>query len=338
MSADSIKPARRRRAAWRAAARTVFDQTCAGPLACRQGFVLNHDQARDAGLTGADVRRFARRGMWTAPRRGVLCVLPAPQQQWQDSPHGMRPEIRATAVALARPDTVVSHECAALADGLDVLRTPRVATLTTHLRMHAIARRDVVVRAAGVGEEDVGRWFGARITRCPRTVVDLARQGIAHGLVAADSALYNELITVQDIELALDRAARWHGVVGARRLLELASPLSESPLESCVRLFLSDRNIALPRQQARVETDRGRYRVDGLWDDERVILEADGLLKYRWDPGRDPDEDPFIEEKLRQEALERAGHRVVRVLWNDLRRNPDGTEARIRAALRWRQR
>lgn len=333
---DQIKPAARRLQAWRIAAESLSEQTRAGALASSQGFVLTHAQARDAGLINADVRRLVNRKQWSAPRRGVLSVLPAPRTPSQEGPHGLRPEIRATAVALSRPDTVVSHECAALADGLDVLRTPRRATLTTRWRMNALARHDVVVRAVDIGDDEIERWFGARIAHCPRTVVDLARQGIAHGLVAADSALFNELLTLDDIEVALDRATRWHGVVGARRLLELASPLSESPLESCVRLFLADRNIPLPRQQAWVETYRGWYRVDGLWDDERVILEADGLLKYRWTPDRDPDKDPFVEEKLRQEALERAGFRVVRILWSDLRYNPDATEIRIRATLRRR--
>lgn len=336
MSIDHIKPARRRREAWLAAALSVNDRTPAGRLACGQGFVLTHPQARAVGLTTADVRRLVARKEWTAPRRGVLCVLPPAHEPYQDSPHGLRPEIMASAVALPRPDTVISHECAALARGLDVLRMPDLATLTTRWRMNATARHDLVVRAAGIEDDDIEQWFGARITGCARTVVDLARQGIAHGLVAADSALYNELLTLADIEAALERATRWHGVVGARRLLELASPLSESPLESCVRLFMANRNIPLPRQQAWIETDRGWYRVDGCWDDERVIIEADGLVKYRWDPNRDPEQDPFIEEKLRQEALERAGFWVVRVLWADLRQNPDRTEFRIRSALRRR--
>jgi hypothetical protein len=83
MPIDTISPARRRQDAWRAAARSVYNRT--GRLACRQGFVLTHPQARAVGLSSAEVRSMVRRKEWTAPRRGVLCVLPPPVERGRSS-------------------------------------------------------------------------------------------------------------------------------------------------------------------------------------------------------------------------------------------------------------
>lgn len=297
-----------------------------GALACTQGFVITHAQAHAAGISVNEVRRLVRREDWTAPRRRVLAVLP---RQGGDL-HGRGPLIAATAVALMRPDAVISHECAALAHGLDVLRMPTVATLTTASRAHAASRGDAVVRSADLCDGDLARWFGVAVTSCARTVIDIARRNARDGIVVADSALRDEVVTIEELQLAAARQRGWDGVVTARRVLGLASALSESALESLTRLFFADHDIPLPEQQVWIETYRGWYRVDGLWAEQRVILEADGLLKYR----APDDGDALVAEKLRQEALERAGYTVIRVTWADIHHTPQATLARIRAVLR----
>ena len=315
-----------RRNAWQAAARAAYRRTPAGAIACRQGFVLTHVQARAVGLDNADLRRLVRRGEWTAPRRGVLCVLPRATGS-SLVVHGFRPEILASAALLVRPGTVISHECAALAHGLDVLRTPAVATLSTSSRRDACARKDLIVRAVPLRPEEVRRWYGADLTSCARTVIDLARRGARDGIVVADSALRDEVVTIEELRAALPRQRGRDGVRTARRVLELASALSESALESLVRLFLADHHVPLPEQQRWIETYRGWYRVDGLWEQQRVILEVDGLAKY------EGSRKSLTKEKLRQEALERAGYCVVRVTWSDIHGDPITTLARIWAAL-----
>jgi very-short-patch-repair endonuclease len=321
-------PAEQRTDDWRAAALRV-GRAPIGALACRQGFVVTPAQARDAGLASCDVRRLVRRGQWTAPRRGVLCVLARPDGE--RTVHGLRPEIVAAAVALVRPAAAISHECAALAYGLDVLHEPSQATMTVSFRDHAASRSGALVHAAKVSDGDVTTWFGAKIMSCPRTVIDIARQGARHGIVVADSALRNELVTLDELRAAMTAQWRWHGVTAARRVVELASGKSESALESLARLFLADHEIPLPEQQIWIKTHRGWYRVDGLWAEQRVVLEVDGLAKYRTS---DPDDDPLVAEKLRQEALERAGYTVIRVTWADIHLTPRATLVRILAVLR----
>ncbi len=255
-------------------------------------------------------------------------MRPAREGRYVD---GRRPEIAAAAVALVRPGAALSHECAALAHGLDVLHVPSVATLTTGVRAHAAARSGAVVRCAALEEPDLARWFGVSITTCARTVIDTARRGVRDGIVVADSALRDEVVTHEELRAALTRQHRWGGIATAKRVIALASHLSESPLESLTRLFLTERGIPLPEQQRWIRTYRGWYRVDGLWPELAVILEVDGMVKYQTPSGEDH---PLAEEKLRQEALERAGFTVIRVIWSDVSPRPAATDARIRAVLR----
>jgi very-short-patch-repair endonuclease len=322
---DPFDTPQARRTAWSTAAARAYLATPAGATACRQGFVLTPAQAVRAGVDKNDVRRLVRGGTWTAVRRNAVSVLP--RSTGRERVHGDRPEIAAAAVALLRPDTAISHECAALARGLDVYRVPCVATLTIRLREHTFRSADTVIRAADLHDIDLDRWYGAPITTCARTVIDLARQGARSGIIVADCALREGLVTRDQLVAAADRARRWDGIVTARRVLELAGPKSESALESLCRLFLAEHHVPLPEQQCWIETHRGAYRVDGLWERERVVLEVDGLTKYHRGP------DALIEEKLRQEALERAGYIVVRVTWRDIHSEPEATLARIWSAL-----
>ena len=323
-------PVLRRQELQRATALAVRAATPAGAIALRQGFTLLHSQARDAGLSDADIRRLTRRGTWSVPRRAVLSVLPRPASEREAGLHGQSPEVRAAAAALVRRDAVISHECAALARGIQVLLSPRLATLTTCGRRYAGARGDAVVHAAWLDEDETATWFGVPITTPARTVVDIARTGMRPGLVAVESALCWGLVTHDELDATIARQHHWDGVKTARRVLELAGDGSESPLESLTRLFLHDCEIPLPRQQAEIETFLGSFWVDGVWDEERVVLEVDGMLKYRRTSDHD---DPLGREKVRQEAIADAGYEVIRVTWEDIHRWPERTAARIRRVL-----
>jgi very-short-patch-repair endonuclease len=97
-------------------------------------------------------------------------------------------------------------------------------------------------------------------------------------------------------------------------VLGLADRLIESPLESLTHLALHDSGLPMPSpQQWLTGADGKRYRVDFLWPEFRLIVEADGRGKNsegeRW------------REKKRDIALERAGYRVVRVTWEDVVHN-----------------
>lgn len=311
---------------WASAAQRLTHGSPAEQLAARQGFVLTHDQARQAGMSDPDARRLVRNGRWTAPRRGVLCVLPA-EEASDDHPTGSGPVIEAAALALVRPDTVISHESAAAVLGLPTLRRPSRPSATMRYG-NGGGQTGANVHAAALAAEETEQWFGVFVTRPARTVVDVARgTGLRAGLVIADAALNEALTSELELDRAVRRAARWPGIRRARRAVEMASPLAESPLESLTRLVIAEAGLPAPELQVWIDTGARSYRVDGLWRDRGVVLEADGMLKYRTPAD-------LVEEKRRQEDLERAGYRVVRVTWDDIWQHPEHTVTRIRTALR----
>lgn len=289
----------------------------AAALACRQGFVLTRRQARDAGLTDRRIRTLLRRGVWSSPRYGVL------------SPLAATAETTATAAGLRYPRTVLSYASAAELHGLPLLRPAGRPTLTAQKDngCQTCTRDDIRLHLADLPAEDVDRWFGTPVTTIARTVADLARsRGIRDGLVAADAALHECVVTPAELRDVVTRQRGWPGVRTARWVVEFADGRAESPLESLARLCFAEHDLPAPEPQVWIATSAGSYRVDFVWAAERVIVETDGLLKYR-------DTTAIVEEKRRQVHLERAGYEVVRLMWDDVVNDPADAAGRVRAAL-----
>jgi hypothetical protein len=230
------------------------------------------------------------------------------------------------AAALARPGHVISGASAAVLHGLPLLRAPTQLVLTASDPSRMGSRGQVLVRAAGLSDPDVTTWHGAAMMTLPRTIVDLARKDRASGLVAADAALHEGLVSVPELGTVADRCVSWPGARRARLVIAMASPLVESPLESLTRLCVAEAGLSDPELQTWIIGPGCRYRVDMLWRAERVVVEADGRVKYTGGE--------LWKEKRRQERIERHGYRVVRVLWDDVAERPAETAERIKAALR----
>lgn len=292
-------------------------EAAAAALACRQGFVLTRQQAREAGLTDRRIRTLLRRGVWSSPRYGALSPLPATAQT------------TATAAGLRYPRAVLSYASAAELRGVPLLKPAGRPTLTAQKDngCQTCTRDDIRLHLAELRLEDVERWFGIPVTTIARTVVDLARsRGIRDGLVAADAALHECVVTPAELRDVVARQRGWPGVRTARWVVEFADGRAESPLESLARLCFAEHDLPAPEPQAWIATSGGLYRVDFVWAAERVVVETDGLLKYR-------NTSAIVEEKRRQVYLERAGYDVVRLMWDDVVNDPAGAAARVRTAL-----
>ena len=216
------------------------------------------------------------------------------------------------------------------------------------------ARHGVRLRVADLSPTDVTSVAGVPITRPLRTGVDLAREfGRCRasalvplsGGVRAEAALSlsgDGPVSPHDVthHLKIDAELRRRllaeldevlvrvnsrGMAWVRQVIADVEPLLESVLEGIAWSVLTVADLPRPHPQAWVAGRSGRrYRVDFLFD-QRVILEADGAVKYA-------DRTPW-EEKQRQSDLEAAGFWVVRCSWEELIHRPHEVIARICLAL-----
>jgi hypothetical protein len=284
-------------------------------LALGQGFVLTRAQARSLGLSDPATRRLLRRGAWTSCGQSCIAVVPASWFPTEDEKSDERARrvhaLRAAAAVLRRTDHVVATASAAIVHGLPVLDVPPRPELFTAADVTSGRLEAAHVRRTTLRPGDVDNWFGAPLTNLPRTVVDLARFDARSGLMAADAALHEGLMSRDGLAVEVDRAVGRHGVRRAREVLALASARIESPLESVTHLALHDDGFPPPELQFEIRGADGKtYHPDFAWPEFRLILEADGKGKYR--------DDELWVEKGREVVLSRAGYRIARVRWHDV--------------------
>jgi very-short-patch-repair endonuclease len=279
----------------------------------------------------AELRALVRCGELVRIRRGVYGV-PAPDgPPWEVARH----RLLATAAAVhvtRRAEHWFSHETAALLWGCDLVRVPAVVDVSgprnPQIRPEPDVRRHWTRRQGR--REEVVHGLGLPVTPLERTVLDCASVvAPGDGLVVADSAL-RAGADPELLEALLGRAAGDRGVRRARAVIALADGRSESAGESLARYVLHAGGLPAPDLQVAVETRIGRRRVDLGWPEQRLALEFDGEGKYGLT--EDTVRAALLREKRRQEALEEAGWRVLRVGWRDLSR-PSELAMRVARAL-----
>jgi hypothetical protein len=120
---------------------------------------------------------------------------------------------------------------------------------------------------------------GVWVTSPLRTAADLARLlPRPDALASLDALLRVPGTTQQGITAVLDRFGRYRGVVQARELVVLATPLAESPQESRTRLRCIDAGFPAPQPQLVVMDGAGRFvaRLDMGWPALLRAVEFDG--------------------------------------------------------------
>ena len=301
------------------------------------------------GVTAAMVRRAEQSGAITRLTHGVHIATEAVATD----PAARHVQL-AVALQIRNPPAIASHHTAALAWGLDL--DDRAAAAAT--RPAFIAPADALVRArAGdqftIATRDlpvqhrVTHPSGLRLTTRARTAVDVAATlALPEALITLDSAVRQDLLErvgerrlrasyadprrMADAHFPLLDAARYAATLRTRRHLNdvvpLADPRRESANESLSYGHIILAGLPLPDLQVRITTPAGDAFPDFLWAQAMVIGEADGAMKYAT-----PDD--LVREKLRQEALERMGFRIVRWMYDDIRRRPGAVIARIASAL-----
>jgi hypothetical protein len=279
--------------------------------------VLRRD-ALIAGWSDEELARFARGGQWTRVRRGAYVDGQLPGNVI--ARHALM--VAATVRTLRRP-AVVSHQSAAALLGLPLWgasldrvhitrRPPASSQVAGPLRCHVARLRDDEITA--VGELPV--------TDVARTCLDLARSlPFEAAVVVLDAALHERLVTRELIQARLFDIAGTRGSRHAARVVRFADGRSESVGESRSRVVLHDLGLAPSGLQFEIRTPSGLFvgRTDFVWEEEGVVGEFDGRIKYGrlLRPGQDAGEAVF-EEKLREDAIRSEGWDFARWTWGEL--------------------
>ncbi len=198
-------------------------------------------------------------------------------------------ETRCQAAALVmRPFGVLADRTAAWLHGVDTFAVRELKQLppldTLVLRGHSPTRRpECRGGSRDLTPRDVVRIHGVFATSPLRTALDLACSlSERDGLACLDGFMRAHDITHEDMIVQLPRYRRRRGVVQLRRLIPLASPLSESPGESWMRMAIIQAGLPVPDLQHWVR-DRGRnkFRLDLAYVLAKIAIEYDGRKYHR---------------------------------------------------------
>ena len=298
-------------------------------------------QAARLGVTRAQVRTALHDGRVIRLRHGVFIAAAAPATNAQAA-HLQA----ALAEQLRNPGLVLDRTSGGLAHGLPLLHTASVtAAPPTFVRAASPRARGErekrrAVRTSGLLPDHhvVTLPSGLVVTSLARTAVDIAvRTTTDEALMVLDAAAHLELVALGGRPRRLYRdpralaaakrplfeAAEQAGL--ARRLnwpLRIADARRESALESFSVSYFAEAGLPRPAHQTQIATNQGDYYPDNLWEQYRLIGEADGEGKY---------EDPTAStrEKLRDGELRDQGYDLLHWAGTEMFRAPSRVVDRL---------
>ena len=313
-------------------------------MAAEQAGVFTRQQALDEGWTQRQVHLLTGRGDW--PRAGGIALTtasaavatravarpsagagPGPrsgERTWAATPV-LDAEALAWSVALTWPWAVVSHRTAAQLHGFPVpgdeighATSPRSSRRAHRLQLHEASLLDREVTTLG----------GLVLTSPARTAVDcLATLPLDDAFDLWAWVSTRRVLTRGQLAEATRQRLGRRGTRQLVRLLELTRTGAASRAERRLHGLLRTAGIRGWRAGVEVRDGTGVIAVvDLLFARERVVVEVDG---WRAHSGRAA----FVRDLRRQNRLEDAGYRVLRVSWDDLVERPDEVVTRITRVL-----
>jgi hypothetical protein len=286
-----------------------------------------------ASLPPEVLRARLRSGELVRVLRGWYAPRPPDGPPWETERHLFLARV-AAAHRTRTGEHWFSHGTAALLHGCALVRLPRAVDVTARVVPHV--RRTVPgVRprwtASPVRLAQVERVGGLAVSTLECAVVDgVAELPREQGIVLLDSALrVGADPAVIDEIVSASPGVR--GIRRVRELLELGDGRAESVGEPLLRYAVLGAGLPAPDLQVPVRTRDGWRWVDLGWRSHRLAVEFDGAGKYGATAVGAAS--AVLAERRRQDVIEEAGWRVLRVDWRDLSA-PAATTARIGAALR----
>lgn len=187
-------------------------------------------------------------------------------------------------------------------------------------------RAGMVVRRSRLRTDEVVAREDFQITSVTRTLLDVShRLALTDAVIVVDMALHAGLVNHTALQRSLATYSRTRGVKALRLVLGYAEPLTESPMETRLRMLLVLGGLPRPEAQVPLFDDSGRFlgRPDLYYSDARLAIEYDGVIHR----------DTLAEDNRRQNRLVAAGVRVLRFTAADIYNSRDSVVSLVRAHL-----
>lgn len=230
------------------------------------------------------------------------------------------------AVMACGPGAALSHRAMGNLVGIRPADAPPEVTVPCVSREVPGVR---IHRTRMLDPRDFTVFDGIPVTSVARTLLDLAGVLRASDLeVVVDRA---ERLGLFDLDAVVDVVGRARGRKGARALRNILQTYERSTqrseLERAFKVLLeSAHDIPSPFFNALVHGNIATHEVDAYWEAQRLVVQVDGFAFHRTRREREKD-------ALSDGDLELAGHRVMRLTWDDVTVNGEVTLRRVRLAL-----
>jgi hypothetical protein len=144
-------------------------------------------------------------------------------------------------------------------------------------------------------------------------------------VVVADAALHASAVRLVDLRRWAESNGGRPGIRKFRRVIALAEPAAESPMESRLRVLLVLGGLPRPAAQVSIHDDRGRFvgRPDLYYETQRLGIEYDGATHRT----------TLADDNRRQNLMLGAGVRLLRFTADDVKQRPRAVVEQVRAML-----
>ena len=275
----------------------------------RQAGVVSLAQAAAHGYSADRVRRRVREGRWRRLHPGVVLV----------GGHRLTDEARVWAAWLwAGERATVAGPSAAFWHGM-LARAPIVVDVSVPPSGET-RRPGVWMSRRHVPDADVAVLRGLRVTERGLAALETA-VAVPDGSAFLDRALQRH-VPFDAVYAAYCRAVGRRGSAGMCRLLVAAADRADSAAERVLVRLLRRAGIT----GWVLGHPFGQHKIDLAFPGAWVAVEVDG---WAWHV----DQDRFVGDRRKQNALVRAGWTVLRFTWHDLTGAPHSVVAQIIAAL-----
>ena len=267
------------------------------------------------------IRRDLEAGTLLRIRRGVLVEA----AQWAKlPPRGQHIYKMRAVAALAKQPVVFCAESAAAAWRMPIEGDwPDDVAVLEPWRGGGQSNPGVRKISAGADTARTVTIRGLEVTDLARTTLDVARsRSFTDAIGSVDWAMWRKntsAITAADLITDLQRLSPRAGYVHLQKLIDFATPLSDSFYESAARAAIHLLGFEAPELQVRLSDSKGEMLPDFLWRSVNVLAEFDGKEKYSREEYTKGDPTEVLwQEKRREDRLRAMNFTVVRIVTADV--------------------